>query len=174
VYYLSQYISTDTRIYTRTDIYQSINLSIQMFGKMPHNIPTEIAVKAKSCPTLHSTVNLIQKLPQSVSQHIYDEYETCKKICRRFIQLLLLHKYGDENTPVISQPPSIVYWNELVEIMLILWKHPSITEYLCKKMSGFHSAYHTYYCHIQNPAKSTEEKMKLITQSLTYIFSQMK
>lgn len=137
-------------------------------------IPTELAVKAKTSTDLQDTLQKIQALPRNISQHIYNEYDVCKKLCRRFVQLVLLYKYGDEDTHMITQSQTIVYWNELIEIMWTLWKHPSITEYLCKKMSGFHAAYDTYYCHVQNPAKTTEEKIQLITETLTCLFSHMK
>ena len=137
-------------------------------------IPTELAVKAKTSTDLQDTLQKIQALPRNISQHIFDEYDVCKKLCRRFVQLVLLYKYGDEDTHMITQSQTIVYWNELMEIMWTLWKHPSITEYLCKKMSGFRAAYDTYYRHVQNPAKTTEEKIQLITETLTGIFSHMK
>ena len=80
-------------------------------------------------------MKLINRLPDDVLRHIYEEYIVGKATCDRYLEM-----FKSEASMNLDHKP-------LLELTSRLLEHPCAIEYLCKKHEIFKEMYIGHYVH---------------------------
>lgn len=94
-------------------------------------------IRNKNSKTLCHTLYTIESLPFSVSQKIYEEVIISKKLCKTFLNMILV-EYD------ISAKPSNL-WDNMLRTLKDILKHTCIIEYLKKHFEPFNIQYNNHY-----------------------------